>query len=370
LERGHPHLGVTSESLWVRLDPSDCLRSALWSARVQLIDLAPGFSEGSAGGGAERFMPPSGRPPIFSPPGCAVGTEWVEGLCILKGSTTPGGASGMVRVEFLPAVHFSKPPVKGDLVRLGLRAQGAGGPARSILGRVETALPEMCRILIQDPSLPDEEVRALLTHGHGGSNIRLSIVRDHSLVDDLFAAGTMWIASMMSNPGDFPAAARFRDDLSPRLKGTRPGGGDTAVRESLKAAETSRLFAIHAMRDPIESAPRARPGPAFIDPDMMARSLALGMRLCGAIPAGYPGQDHEPAGLEERGRAYDTLLSMVVEMGRQAREGMLGSAPAAGGGEDEILGALGAYARERSARARGKPLPPPGPGLRRPTGDG
>jgi hypothetical protein len=347
VDRGHPHLGMTPETVWVRLEPADSLRSALWSLRVQLLDPAPGFRGGASGDGAERYGPPAGRPALLTHPDCGEGGGWLDGLCIIKGAST--SHPGALRVQFLPAVHFKRPPLKGDLVRLMVRGGAAGEGPSYLLGRVETALPEMCQILIAEAGRGPEEAKALLTKGLGGSNIKMSVVRDHSLVDDLYAAGTLWIASLLANPSDFAAAAKFRDDLSPRLRGTRPGGGDTAVRESLKAAEASRLFAIHGSRDPIESA-ASRSGMAVIDAELMARSLALGMRLCGAVPAGYPCQDHEPAGVEERARAYDTLLSMVVELGRQAREGMLGAA--AGRPEDEILTALSAYARERSARGR------------------
>src|SRR5262245_42447037 len=62
VERGHPHLGLSHDSVWVRLEPSDCLRSALWSARAQILDSAPGFREGAGDAVADRFLPPKGRP--------------------------------------------------------------------------------------------------------------------------------------------------------------------------------------------------------------------------------------------------------------------------------------------------------------------
>jgi hypothetical protein len=173
--------------------------------------------------------------------------------------------------------------------------------------------------------------------------MRLKVARDHSLVDDLFSAGTLWIASLLRDPRDMEAAARVRDELSALLK---EGGGDAeaAIREKLAEEEMSGLFAVQATRDAVKSAPNSRQSAALIDKKLMARAIALGLRLCGAVSGGYPGQNHEPASVEERGRAYDMLLSMVVELSRQVRESMLGSALR----EDAILSALGSYVRERT----------------------
>jgi hypothetical protein len=339
VERGHPHLGITPESIWVRLEPADALRSALWSGRVQLLDPAPAVRDGDG----ESQAPPARRHPLLTPPGCGEGEDWIDGTCILKGGSGAATAA-LTRVEFLPAAPFSRQPAKGDLVRLGVPPETQAGEMRAIVGRVEATFPEMCRIFISDPSVKAEEVRSLLTRGHASSTVRLKIIRDHSLVDDLFAVGTLWITSLLANPRDLESAARFRDEMARRLEGVRPGQVDAAIREALNEPEIAGIFAVQAGHDAIESSAASRQGVALIDSWHMARALALGLRLCGAVPGGYPCQNHEPAGVEERGRAYDTLLSMVVELGRQVRERMLSSTVR----ENPILGALASYVRERA----------------------
>ncbi len=338
VERGHPHLRVTPESIWVRLEPADALRSALWSGRVQLLDTAPAVRDGDGG----SLTPPAGRHPLLTPPGCGEGEDWIDGTCILKGGS--GAAEALTRVEFLPAAPFSKQPAKGDLVRLGVPSESRTGEMRTIVGRVEATFPEMCRVFVRDPSVKPAEVRSLLTRGHGSSTIRLQIIRDHSLVDDLYAVGTLWITSLLANPRDLEAAARFRDEMARRLRGIRPGQVDAEIRAALNEPRIGGVFAVQAGHDAVESTAASRQGVAFIDSWHMARALALGLRLCGAVPGGYPCQNHEPAGVEERARAYDTLLSMVVELSRQVRERMLSSTVR----ENPILGALASYVRERA----------------------
>jgi len=326
------------------MEPSDALRSALWSARVHLLDPAPAVA-GGAGDGEEE-APPLGRSPLLTPPGCDEVERWIEGTCILKGGSG-GAAESLIRLEFLPATPFTRQPAKGDLVRLGVPAEGGAGDVRTIVGRVEASFPEMCRIFIRDPSVKPGEVRSLLTRGHASSTVRLKIIRDHSLVDDLFAVGTLWITSLLANPRDLEASARFRDQMTRRLAGVRAGKVDDVIREALNEPEIGRAFAIHSEHDGVESSPASRQGVACIDSRHMARALALGLRLCGAVPGGYPCQNHEPAGVEERRRAYDTLLSMVVEMSRQVRERMLTSTVR----ENPLLGALASYVRERAGTA-------------------
>ena len=64
--------------------------------------------------------------------------------------------------------------------------------------------PEVCRVLVSDPVLSAEEIRGLLS----GAAAKLKLRRDHSLVDDLYAAGTLFLSCLLVEPGDVAEAAR------------------------------------------------------------------------------------------------------------------------------------------------------------------
>lgn len=242
--------------------------------------------------------------------------------------------------------------MREDMIELAMLAgTGAEAPDEVILeARVESSSPESCRFYLFSDPKSGGDVRSTLLRGQDGSTIRARVRRDHSLVDDLYAVGTMWIASLLASPTGFEAAAQFRDELAPRLRNTSPGGGITLIQESLKAATTSRKFDIRSA-GLMGGAGDSRTAP--VEEDLLAKALALGMRLCGAVPAGYPCQHHEPTDRENRERVYEMLLSIVTELSRETRERLLGT----GTVDHEILGALGDYALERSSGEKPKPKP-------------
>jgi hypothetical protein len=341
---GHPHLGLTGEGIWIRLEPAQGLRTALWSARAVLLDPAPAwFAEGGDDGIGE-YVFATDRDPHLTPPGCERHDDWAEGLCIPRAATaSPGGG---IRVNFLPNAQFSRSPSRGDAVVLAFPAEPTSGVERRVRAIVEVALPDFCNVVVADPSVPEEEVRSWMA-GPRGAAARLKVLRDHSLVDDLFASGTLWIASLMRLPGELRDAARFRDDLAPRLRGLR---GDAAITaETERAMRESGLFPVSGEGDRAGSGPESDDGLVLLDPVLLARAVALGMRLCGATPGGYPFQDHEPVGPEERALAHETVLAEVVGLSREIREHLLGGNRP----HDEIVGALVEYLGDRLRGSEG-----------------
>jgi hypothetical protein len=91
----------------------------------------------------------------------------------------------------------------------------------------------------------------------------------------------------------------------------------------------------------------------MLDRALTARAVALAMRLCAAVPGGFPCQAHEPVGPAERERAYLGLLSDLTAFSRDVRERLLATAATG----DTALAALGAFAVERlKALAEGRPV--------------
>ncbi len=346
----HPHLGLAPETVWVRIERPGSLRTALWSARLVFLDPAPA-------GGGDRV---AGRPPFLVPPGCEVGDEWFEGMCIPRAAGTASAETGQIGIDFLPNAPLAKPPVRGDAVRLGVPSARSGVTGRVFAGTVEIGFPEVCRILVSDPALSPEEIRGVLT----GAAVKLQLKRDHSLVDDLYAAGTMFLSLLLREAGDLEEAARFRDALAPRLRGA--GGSDGGMTESLRAVESSGVFAVQGGSNPLESASGEKGVGAVLDRALVARAVALGMRMCAAIPGGYPCQAHEPAGPAEKERAYDGLLDALTALSREVRERLFATAVT----DDAALAALGTYVVEWLQPAASHPsdgAKPPGGGSRRET---
>jgi hypothetical protein len=339
---GHPHLGLAPRTLWIRLEEPGSLRTALWGARVSFLDTSPGWAPDRGGGEA-----PSLRPPFLVPPGCERGDESFEGLCIARASGAVAPDKGAIGIDFLPNAPLGRPPAKGDAVLLGVPGPRSGDVERVLSARVEIGFPEVCRIMVSDPVLTPDEIRGLLT----GAAVQLRLRRDHSLVDDLFAAGTLFLSSLLRTPGDAAEAARFRDALAPRLQGA--GGADGGATETLRAVMSSGLFPVQDGSNPEESSAASRGVPAMLDRALTARAVALGMRLCAAVPGGFPCQAHEPVGSAERDRAYEGLLSALTAFSREVRERLLATAATG----DAALAALGAYAVERlKALAERRPV--------------
>jgi len=261
----------------------------------------------------------------------------VEGLSIARAAAAGAADPGSVGIDFLPHSPLARPPTKGDAVILRVRGPRAGERERSLAARVEIGFPEVCRVQVSDPSLPPDEIRGLLT----GTSVTLRLERDHSLVDDLYAAGTLFLSSLLTRAGDASEAASFRDSLAPRLKGA--GGADGGETEALRALVSSAQFPVQGAPNPLESGPAPKGGPATLDRGLTARAVALGMRLCAAVPGGYPGQGHEPVGRSERERGYEGLLSLLTALSREVRERFLATAETG----DASLAALGAYVLER-----------------------
>jgi hypothetical protein len=84
------------------------------------------------------------------------------------------------------------------------------------------------------------------------------------------------------------------------------------------------------------------------------------MRLCAAIPGGYPCQAHEPAGPAEKERAYDGLLDALTVFSREVRERLFATAVT----DNAALAALGTYVVEcfqpAAPRSSGGSKPPGG----------
>lgn len=336
---GHPHLGIVPESVWVRLEGSDTLRSAMWGASVRFLDPAPACRPGPDGCAAH--LAAASRPACLVPPGCS-GDDRAEGLCI--SSPTSGSVRGdSIAVDFIPSVPFARPLSKGEPVTLEVPGS-SGRPSRDFPGHVEVGFRDVCRIRVHTGGVSSEETRNALTGG--GAAVRLRVSVDHVLTDDLFAVGTLWISSLLARPGSLDEAARFRDALVPRLTGVgAAGGGETECR---RAVLESPLFAVHGGRHPVES---GTAGPPLLDAGLLGRAVALGMRLCGALPGGYPGQGHQPATESERRGAFIGLLETTTSLGREVRESWLAAIRSGMG--DPVLDALGSYLAQRLGSGAG-----------------
>lgn len=321
---GHPHLGLRPDRLWARLLPADALRPVAWGVRFALLDLAAAWT-GEEGEPSETYQPPADRPAELRPPGCVQGTGWFEGLGIAR--TIPGTPAGRAEIQFIPDSPIASPPSKGTILQIQLGEASAAKAA----GRVETGFPDLLRIAVEDPKRLPEEFRALFESGKGRSRLKVRVQKDHQIADDLYAAGTLWFASLTRNPADLGLAAGAREAAA----GARQRAGAAASHEALAAAcDASGAFLFRS---------DGKPGALALDAEILGRAVRLGLELCGLVPEAYAGHGHEPTLRTDRALTYERFLDAVEGLSIAVRPGLHGLPPA----EREILLVLEAYERER-----------------------
>lgn len=321
---GHPHLGLRPETLWVRFPPRSILLPALWGAQVQLLETAPGWTRGA-------YAPRADRPPGLVPPGCSAGDRWLEGVGIPRAVGPSSRSRKSAELNFIPDQAMNEPPGRGETVCLAPSISGPGTDAVPARGRVDVAFSEVCSIVIEDPRQAPAWIQGFFEQ-QGGVRVRLGIVRDHSLVDDLFAAGTLWLASFLEDPADINQASQFREHLAVAI---REGKLVVGARRALASAAPARIS-----KDSAEVAAVA----ASLPPDLLGAALELGARLCGLFPESYAGQGHEPTLRERQISVYDQFLGDAASLAEQIRDELAGMPRLAG----EILSVLEEYASGRT----------------------
>jgi hypothetical protein len=341
VDGAHPHLAIAPERIRVSLGTPDGPVPLLWCSAAHLLDTSPGFRSDGADE-PPRFDLPDDRSPLYAPAGCTGGGGGaIEGICLPRGGSS---------VDFLPTAQFSSIPGEGDRVEILLPTSDPAAVGK-ILARVQIAFAEVCRLEMDDPRMSAEEATAELAKHAGSSGFRIRVSRDHSLVDDLFALGTIWFGSLIRQPFEWDNVAKLRDEMIAAAGVDRPEDGtDGAGARALEVMENSGLLCIQMSGDSVRSDETGDgAAPRGVDRGLMSRSLALGLRMCAVLPDGYPGQDHQPVSVEQRAQAYDLILAQVRELQRELRSRLFSSREEA---RVDALDALGAYALERLRKAR------------------
>jgi len=308
---GHA-LNLTADRIWMELSPRFRAGRNNWEARsAVLMDVS-----------ASEATP-------LMPQECAQTAAVHEGYCILRG---PAGlvvdAGSDFVMDFLPSTEFATPPRSGDPMRLVIG--GLPGSRESIVlrGKVNAAFKLLCRMDFAGGSVKGEVLNVLTRSTQVTLQGRLESDLDHSLVDTLHAIGVLWIAALSPRPGDIGAALGIRDELA----------------RVWSAGESFELLRVEsALARWLKSSAEGNGNlAAHLPIDLLARCMALGLRFCGAVPGGYPGQNHESVDEELRARAYGLFEDLRDNLAAETRMLLLGGDPA----RNEILRVLNLYAFE------------------------
>jgi hypothetical protein len=298
-----PHLGIAPESIALSVDAPGAWGASLWTSRV--VVLATGANRSTGDG---NFEPVPGRSAAMVPPDCRGGAAWVRGRCLPRGTAKTLTSAKTWEFNFLPSESAAQAPSKGTPVRFAIDQAGEpSGPP--VDGRVDVAFRDVWAVTVTDPRRWEEAIRDMLLRDDGRPAIVMQAVSDHSLADDLFAVGTLWLSSLVAEPGSIPSAVRLRQALR----------GAPADAARIDAAEASGPchYVTH------ESAP-----PRRLAADLIESALELGNRLCGGVAGAYPGQGHEPVPPDARAKVYDAMLAEVARLAAEARHRLVGYAPA------------------------------------------
>jgi hypothetical protein len=301
--RHRPHLGIGPEVLAVAVGVPSVWGAPLWTSRVTF--LAPGASRELADGG---FEPLPGRSPAMIPPECQGGGAWVRGRCLPRGSAKTLTSAKTWEFHFLPSESAAQSPAKGTAVRFAID-DGGQPSGTAVEGRIDVAFRDVWVVTVGDPRSSEATIRGMLQRDDGRPAIVMQAISDHGLADDLYAVGSLWLSSLVAEPGSVPAAVRLREAL-------RAMKADTS---RLEAAEASGAC-YYVTR---ESAPERRLPVELID-----SALDLGNRLCGGAAGAFPGQGHEPVAADKRADVYEGFLDEVAAIASDSKQRLFGSSPA------------------------------------------
>lgn len=321
-DQNRPHLALSPDALRVTVDAGDRPVPRLWTSRLRIVAHPAPPAPSSA---AEPvFVPEKNRPKALRPPGCVADSKWIEGVCIPRSGGAAARSHGGIDLNFLPDEPLDTPPSRGT--RLALTSE-TGSASVYAWVMVDVAFSEVCSLSIADPSSVPPSLRPLLENKGAGARVKLGHVQDHGLVDDLFAAGTLWLGWLLADPGDLDTAAAFRDEL----RSTTVSGTDGAQVSDAKTRARRIVAAAESAKGLSELADRG----------LLAASLDLGLRMCAAWPDAYPGAGHEPVPRERKVAVYSAFLDDVGVLAERARA-ILRGVP---GADAEVWTALDAYAR-------------------------
>jgi hypothetical protein len=293
-----PHLGLSAETVGVGVGEAGVWGSTLWIART--VILTSGASRETGDG---QFEPMPGRSAAFVPPECRGGAAWVRGRCHPRGTAKTITSAKTWEFHFVPTESATETPQKGTPVRFAM--DDAGEPEGTpIEGRIDVAFRDVWVVTVTDPFRWEAGLREMLKRDDGRPEIVMQPVSDHGLADDLFAIGTLWLSTLVEEPGAIPSAVRLRQAL-------RPAKGSTAESPGPGFYSTGG------------GAPERR-----LPADLLDSALDLGNRLCGGVAGGFPGQAHEPVSAEVKETVYRAMLADVSALAADARNRIFGYAPA------------------------------------------
>jgi hypothetical protein len=298
-----PHLGIGPESLAVAVGPSSVWGAPLWTSRA--IVLTSGAARPMADG---TFEPLPGRSSAMVPPECRGGAAWVRGRCLPRGSAKTLSSAKTWEFHFLPSESAAQSPAKGTAVRFAVDESGEpSGP--TVDARVDVAFRDVWVVTVGDPRGSEAAIREMLQRDDGRPSIVMQAISDHGLADDLYAVGSLWLASLVAEPGSIPAAVKLREALRVAATG--------ATRTDAAEASGTCFYASRG------GAPERRLPVELID-----GALDLGNRLCGGVAGAYSGQGHEPVAPDTRARVYDGFLADVASLATDATHRLFGYSPA------------------------------------------
>jgi hypothetical protein len=239
---------------------------------------------------------------------CHGGAAWVRGRCLPRGTAKTLTSAKTWEFHFLPSESAAQSPAKGTAVRFALDDAGEpSGP--TVEGRIDVAFRDVWVVTVGDPRSAEAALREMLKRDDGRPSIVMQAISDHSLADDLYAVGSLWLSSLVAEPGSIPAAVRLREALR-----AAPADGSRS-----SAAEAS---------GPCYYTARENAAERRLPAEMIDAILDLGNRLCGGAAGAFPGQGHEPVGPDRRLKVYDDFMAEIGAVASEARYRLFGYSPA------------------------------------------
>ncbi len=297
---GRPHLGLAPDAIAVGLAAPDVWGSPLWTSRARILDVSR-----AAGESAEDLAPPADRPPTLVSADCRP-SAWTQGRCLPRAAG--GEFAGMKSWDFhfLPHPSTDKVPSRGT--RVAFSADVGGRPAGgTIEGLIDVAFSDVWMVGVPEPARFEAALRELIARDDGRPLIVMRPVTEHGLLDDLFAIGTLWLASLTVDPGGLDLAVTLREALRDR-GGKAPGG-------YVAAAKGLGFVHYQAQEDGSERS---------LPVEILESILDLGNRLCGGVPGAWPGQSHEPVDPARRRQVLRDFVSEVEALARMVRHRIFG----------------------------------------------
>jgi hypothetical protein len=149
----------------------------------------------------------------------------------------------------------------------------------------------------------------MLKRDDGRPPIVMQAISDHGLADDLYAVGTLWLSSLLAEPGSLPAAVKLREALR------------------VAPAEASRPEVAEACGPCFYGTHGSTPE-RCLPVELIDGALDLGNRLCGGVAGAYPGQGHEAVAADKRAKVYDGFLADIATLASDATHRLFGYSPA------------------------------------------